>query len=211
MSYLLTSSSSKAATLATTRTRKLTVHGFSLKNSIHKVILEYPSTWVKRETISSDNTGVSVFVAPDKMTLSTGDSSESILQKIREILYFRPSTSVVLSVTSISFPQRQASYTLKDIINNEIHLLGLCYGENNINLVETSYDQKLGEIPASKLVYTYLESLEPRLNKKGMKIISLTENEEIIMTYSSGPEDFDRSLPVVYKMIDTFTVAESQS
>lgn len=178
---------------------------------MHNIILEYPSTWVKRETLNNDNTVVIMFVANNKMTLSTGDSSESILQKIREILYYQPSISVVLSVTSISFPLRQASHTLKDIVNNEIHLLGLSYGENSINMIETSYDQKLAEIPASKLVYTYLETLEPRLNKKGMKIMSLTKNKEIIITYSSGPEDFDRFLPVVDKMIDTFTIAESQS
>jgi hypothetical protein len=147
------------------------------------------------------------------MTLSTGDNPESILQKIRETLYYQASTSVILRVTRTSSLLHQISHTLKDIINNEIRLLGLSYGENNVNIIESSYDNKLGggAIPASKLVYTYLETLEPRLNKKGMKIISLKGNKEIVITFSSGSDDFDRFLPVVDKMIDTLTIAESQS
>jgi hypothetical protein len=214
MSYLLSSSSSKPVTLPLTRTsRATTVHGFSLyENSIHKIILEFPSAWIKRETLNNDNTAVIAFIAPDKMTLSTGDNSESILQKIRETLYHHASTSVVLSITRVSSPLYHVPYTLKDSVNSEIRLLGLSYGENNINMIESSNDKKLGgSIPASKLVYTYLEMLGPQLNKKGMKIISLKENKEIIITYSSGPDDFDRFLPVVDKMVDTFTIAESQS
>lgn len=214
MSYLLSSSSTKSATLSVTPTRRPTAaHGFSLyENSIHKIILEYPSAWIKRETLNNDNTSVTAFVAPDIMTLSTGDNSESILQKIRETINHQAATSVVLSVTRVSSPLRQVPYTLKDRVNTEIRLLGLSYGENNINVIESSDDKKLGgTIPASKLVYTYLETLGPRLNKKGMKIISLNGNREIIITYSSGPDDFDRFLPVVDKMVDTFTITESQS
>jgi eukaryotic-like serine/threonine-protein kinase len=214
MSYLLSSSSTEPATLSVTPTRRATAaHGFSLyENSIHKIILEYPSAWIKRETLNNDDTTVTSFVAPDKMTLSTGDNSESILQKIRETLCHQATTSVILSFTRVSSPLRQVPYTLKDSVNSEIRLLGLSYGENNINVIESSDDKKLGDaIPASKLVYTYLEMLEPRLNKKGMKVISLKENKEIIITYSSGPDDFDRFLPVVDKMIDTFTITESQS
>jgi hypothetical protein len=215
MSYLLSSSSPKSATLPVARTRNATTaHGFSLyENSIHKITLEYSSDWIKRETLDNDSTAVIMFIAPTNMTLSTGDNPESILQKIRETLYYQASTSVILGVTRTSSPLHQISHTLKDIINNEIRLLGLSYGENNVNIIESSYDNKLGggAIPASKLVYTYLETLEPRLNKKGMKIISLKGNKEIVITFSSGSDDFDRFLPVVDKMIDTLTIAESQS
>jgi hypothetical protein len=211
MSYLLSSSS--ANPVARTR-NATTAHGFSLyENSIHKITLEYSSDWIKRETLANDSTAVIMFIAPINMTLSTGDNPESILQKIRETLYYQASTSVILRVTRTSSPLHQISHTLKDIINNEIRLLGLSYGENNVNIIESSYDNKLGggAIPASKLVYTYLETLEPRLNKKGMKIISLKGNKEIVITFSSGSDDFDRFLPVVDKMVDTFTIAESQS
>jgi eukaryotic-like serine/threonine-protein kinase len=213
MSYLQSSSSTKSATLSVTPKRIATAaHGFSLyENSIHKIILEYPSAWIKRETLNNDNTTVTAFVAPDKITLSAGDSSESILQKIRETLYHQAATSVVLSVTRVSSSLRQVQYTLKDRVNSEIRLLGLSYGENNVNVIESSDYKKLGSaIPASKLVYTYLETLGLRLNKKGMKIISLKGNKEIIITYSSGPDEFDRFLPVVDKMINTFTITESQ-
>src|SRR5919108_2423712 len=174
MSYLQSSSSTKSATLSVTPPRRPTAaHGFSLyENSIHKIILEYPSAWIKRETLNNDNTTVTAFVAPDIMTLSTGDNSESILQKIRETIYHQVATSVVLNVTRVSSSLRQVQYTLKDRVNTEIRLLGLSYGENNINVIESSDEKLGGTIPASKLVYTYFETLEPRLNKKGMKIIS---------------------------------------
>jgi hypothetical protein len=65
----------------------------------------------------------------------------------------------------------------------------------------------MGKIQGSKLVYKYADPLENHIYKRGMKIIS-AQNHEIVITYCSGNQDFDKYLPTVETMVGTFRIME---
>ena len=93
---------------------------------------------------------------------------------------------------------------LQAVTNDHIHTLQICF--DNVNLLETSYDHNMAEIPASKLIYSYTDPLQNHLNKEGMQIISVKSHKEIAITYNSQTQDFDRFLPTVNRMIDTLSI-----
>jgi hypothetical protein len=64
----------------------------------------------------------------------------------------------------------------------------------------------MGEMPASKLLYSYTDPLQNDLPKEGMKIISVKSYKEIAITYSSQIQDFDRFLPTLSRIVDTLTM-----
>ena len=96
------------------------------------------------------------------------------------------------------------SYTLNDVTDDHVHELGRCF--DNVKFLERSYDSKMGEMPASKLLYSYTDPLQNHLPKEGMKIISVKSYKEIAISYSSQIQDFDRFLPTILRMIDTLTI-----
>jgi hypothetical protein len=181
-----------------------TLAGFSLyENDIHKLTIQYPSTWNKQEILLSDDyTGLEVlFVAQIGARFSKEEDSEAILGKIRDIVYNQPSAEVVLSLKRLPVHE---SYTLEDVTDDHLHALGICF--DNVSLLERSYDSKMGEMPASKLLYSYTDPLQNHLPKEGMKIISVKSHKEIAITYSSQTQDFDRFLPTVNRMFDTLSI-----
>jgi hypothetical protein len=127
-----------------------------------------------------------------------------MLKKIRDMIYNEVSTTVVITV--IRIPVHKTSHTLQDITNDQIHLLDTCF--ENVRLLEHSYDRKMREIQTSKLIYTYTDPLENHINKKGMKIIFEEAHKEIILTYCSRNQDFDKFLSIVDRMVDTFRIVE---
>ena len=202
MSFLSSQSQTTTTSSAVTPT---TVKDFSIyENITHKVAIQYPSRWNKNEIVNNDFTAVVMFLVPIKPSFSSSENSEIMLQKIRDMVYNEVSTTVVMTVKRISV--HNTSYTLQDITNDQIHLLDICF--DNVNLLETSYDRKMGEIQASKLIYTYTDPLENHINKKGMKIIFEEAHTEIILTYCSRNQDFDKLLSTVDRMVDTFRIVE---
>ena len=121
-----------------------------------------------------------MFLVLIKLSFSSREDSEIILQKIRDIVYNDAPTTVVVSIKR-RLPVHHASDTLQDITNDQIHLLDTCF--DNVRLLEHSYDRKMGEILASKLTYTYTDPLENHIDKKGMKIISVQGHKEMVITY----------------------------
>ncbi|HXX98514.1 MAG TPA: hypothetical protein VEL11_15525, partial [Candidatus Bathyarchaeia archaeon] len=115
------------------------------------------------------------------------------------------STTVLVSIKR-SLAVHETSNTLQAITNDQIHLLNICF--DNVNLLETSYDRKMGEIQASKLIYTYTDPLQNHIDKKGMKIISIQGHKEIIITYSSQNQDFDKLISTVDMMVGTLSILE---
>lgn len=181
-----------------------TMAGFSLyDNLIHNVSIQYPSIWNKQEILlNNDHIGLKVmFVAPTAAQFSKAEDSEMILEKIRDIMYNQSSTIVVLSLKKL--PVDETS-TLQAVTNNHIRTLRISF--DNVNLLETSYDYNMAEIPASKLIYTYTDPLQNHSNKKGMQIISVKSHKEIFITYNSQTQGFNRFLPTVNKMIDTLSI-----
>ncbi len=178
--------------------------GFSLyENPTHNVSMQYPSIWNKQEILlNNDHTGLEVmFAVPIAPRFSKAEDSETILEKIKDIMYNQSSTVVVLSLKRLPVHE---SYALQAVTNDHIRTLGICF--DNVNLLETSYDYNMAEMPASKLIYTYTDPLQNHLNKEGMQIISVQSHKEIAITYNSQTQDFDRFLPTVNKMIDTLSI-----
>ena len=183
-----------------------TMEGFSIyENITHNVSIQYPSGWNKHEILNNDFTAIVMFLVPTKPSFSSREDLEIILQKIRDMVYNESSTTVDVSIKR-SLPVDDTWDTLQVITNDQIRLLDICF--DNVNLLETSYDKKMGEIQASKLIYTYTDPLENYINKKGMKIISVQGHKEIILTYSSQNQDFDKFISTVDKMVGTFRIVE---
>lgn len=181
-----------------------TPEGFSLyENTMHKLKLQYPSTWNKQEIIlKDDQMGLDVmFVVPIGTCFSKTEDSKSISDKIRYVIYKQSSAKVVLSLKRLPVHE---TYTLQDITNDHIHALRICF--DNVNLVETLYDYNIGKMCASKIFYTYLDPLQNHLHKEGLKIIWVKEQKEISVTYSSQTQDFDTFLPTIGRMVDTLSV-----
>ena len=183
-----------------------TMKGFSIyENIAHNVSIQYPSGWNKHEILNNDFTAVIMFLVSTKPSFSGREDSEIILKKIRDMVYNESSTTVEVSIKR-SLPVDDTSETLQAITNDQIHLLDICF--DNVNLLETSYDRKMGEIQASKLIYTYTDPLENHIDKKGMKTISEEAHKEIILTYCSQNQDFDKFLSTVDKMVGTFRIVK---
>ena len=203
MSFLSPQSQTTATSSAVT---SITVKGFSTyENITHNVSMQYPSGWNKQEILNNDFTAVVMFLIPTKTSFSIREDSEIILQKIRDMVYNESSTTVDLSIKR-SLPVHDTSETLQAITNDQIHLLDICF--DNVNLLETSYDRKMGEIQASKLIYTYTDPLENHRDKKGMKIISVHGYKEMVVTYGSQNQDFDKFISIVDRMVGTFRIVE---
>ena len=202
MSFL----SSQSQTTTTSSVTSTTVKGFSIyENITHNVSIQYPSGWNKHEILNNDFTAVVMFLVPIKLSFSSREDSEIILQKIRDIVYNDAPTTVVVSIKR-RLPIHYTSDTLQDITNDQIHLLDICF--DKVNLLETSYDRKMGEILASKLTYTYTDPLENHIDKKGMKIISVQGHKEMVITYGSKNQDFDKFLSTADRMVGTFRIVE---
>ena len=202
MSFLSSQSQTTTTSCAATSTP---VKGFSIyENITHNVSIQYPSGWNKQEILNNDFTSVVMFLVPIKPSFSSREDSEIMLQKIRDMIYNEVSTTVVIAVKRI--PVHETSHTLQDITNDQIHLLDICF--DNVSLLEHSYDRKMREIQTSKLIYTYTDPLENHINKKGMKIIFEEAHKEIILTYCSRNQDFDKFLSTIDRMVDTFRIVE---
>ena len=180
------------------------MEGFSLyENIIHNVSIQYPSNWNKHDILlNNDHIILQVmFILPIAARFSKAEDSETISEKIRDIMYNKSSTVVVLSLKKLPVHQKS---TLQAITNDHIQTLRICF--DNVNLLESSYDYNMAEIPASKIIYTYTDPLQNQSNKQGMQIISVKSHKEITITYNSQIQDFERFLPTVNKMINTFSI-----
>jgi len=179
------------------------VKGFSVYNNLTiRASIQYPSEWVKHEIQSTDLNLAVMFLAPTKSIFSSKVDSKIMLQKIKDMLFNECSTSVVVSIKR-DIPSQDTFDTLQEITNYELRLLDICF--DDVNLLEKSYDNKMGKIQGSKLVYTYTDPLDNNMYKKGMKIISV-QNQEIVITYCSGNQDFDKFLPTIEMMVRTFRI-----
>ena len=176
--------------------------GFSIYENIpHGTSIQYPSTWNKQELLNNDSTVVVMFLAPIRWSFSSRDDSKII----RNILFNESSTRVLVSIKR-NIALHSTSSALQSITNDQTHLLNICF--NNVNILETSYDSKMGQIQTSKLIYTYTEALQNHICKRGMKIISIQGHKEIIITYSSHIKDFDRCFSTVDRMVGSLMILE---
>jgi hypothetical protein len=178
------------------------VKGFSIYENIpHRASIQYPSAWNKHELLNNDLMLVVMFLAPATRFFSSREDSKII----RDMVYNESSTTVLVSIKR-SLDVHDTSNTIQVITKDQIRLLNICF--DNVNLLETSYDRKMGGTRASKLNYTYTDPLQNHIDKKGMKIISIQDHKEIIITYSSQNEDFDKFISTVDRMVGTLKILE---
>ena len=129
--------------------------GFSLyENTIHNVSIGYPSDWNKQEILLNNDHNVLqvMFASPIAARFSKADDSETISEKIRDIIYNQSSGVVVLNLKELYVDEMAA---LQTVTNDHIHTLRICF--DNVNILENSYDHKMGQISYSKLIYTYTD------------------------------------------------------
>jgi uncharacterized protein YfaP (DUF2135 family) len=89
----------------------ITAKGFSVyENITHRVSIQYPCGWNMHELLNNDFTSVVMFLIPTESPFSTQEDSETILGKIKNIMYNQPSTTVVVSIKS--FPVHPLRITL---------------------------------------------------------------------------------------------------
>jgi hypothetical protein len=111
-----------------------------------------------------------------------------------------PSDTLSLSIKSLPVHE---SHTLQTITNDEIQSLKTRF--SNLNLLSTSYDAKMGQLPASKLVYSYTD-YDDNSDKKAMQINALKGHyKAIFITYTALTQDFDKFLPTVTRIIGSFS------
>jgi hypothetical protein len=114
------------------------MEGFSLyENTVQNVSIQYPSNWNKQEILLNNDHRVLqvMFALPIAARFSKAEDSETMSEKIRDIMYNQSSTVVVLSLKKL--PLHETS-TLQAITNDHIQTLRICF--DNVNLLETSYD-----------------------------------------------------------------------
>ncbi len=73
----------------------------------------------------------------------------------------------------------------------------------NFNLIESITNNTLATLPAYKLVYTYKDA---NTVLKDMEIGAIKGNKVYIITYEAGVGEYDKYLPMVQKMIDSFHI-----
>ena len=96
------------------------MEGFSLyENTVQNVSMQYPSNWNKQEILLNNDHSVLqvMFALPIAARFSKAEDSETISEKIRDIMYNQSSTVVVLSLKKL--PVHETS-TLQAITNDHI-------------------------------------------------------------------------------------------
>jgi eukaryotic-like serine/threonine-protein kinase len=183
----------------TTATFEKIMEGFSLyDNSIHKISIQYPSDWDREEVFNNEAGALVQFNIPSGVQFAKSDTLEDVLRKANNEIH-NPSDTLSLSIKSLLVYE---NHTLQNITNDEIQSLKTRF--NNLNLLSTSYDVKIGQLPASKLVYNYTED---NIGKKAIQISSLKgQYKAIFLTYTAAPQDFDKFLPTVNRIVGSFSV-----
>jgi hypothetical protein len=174
--------------------------GFSLyEDPIHKASIQYPSVWDKNEVFKNDYVGLVTFTIPGTLPQVTNVSDIGALKEQARELLSNPPDRVIFTVKSLPV---ETVPTLENVTGDQVKTLNL--RGDNFRLLSTSYGIKMGEIPASKTVYTYTDS---DTQKKGMQVNAVKGYKQITLEYSVIVQDFDKFLPTVYKMIDSFQLA----
>jgi hypothetical protein len=172
------------------------MEGFSLyQNSIHKASIQYPSVWDKHEIFNNDYVGVVEFIIPNSPPLPQNTSDVGTMKQYAKEIS-NPPDSVIFTVKNLPV---ETIPTLENVTGDQIKTLGIRF--DIFSLLSTSYDIKIGDIPASKAIYTYTDS---GMQKKGMQVNSVEGYREITLEYKSITQDFDHFLPTLYRMIGSF-------
>jgi serine/threonine-protein kinase len=149
-------------------------------NSTYGIKFQYPPNWdkVQNGTKLDTETDIVTFYPP----ASTSNASLDV------------STDNISDERGVSVAQ-YSSEGLSDLKQSL----------KNFKLIESTTNNVLATLPAYKLVYTYLDG---NTILKDMEIGAIKGDKAYIITYEGGAGEYDKYLPSVQKMIDSFQITK---
>jgi hypothetical protein len=157
------------------------------ENPTYDVQMPYPSSWTQASTDATPDRFIQVsdFFSP---TEADGSSSAS----------FR-----------ISIDDSPQSSNIEDYLEESISIFVASASYQDFNVVESTTNATLAGIPAYTIVATYTDpTLGPRMT---LEIGTIFEDEVYYLSYFADPQDYERYLPIIQEMIDSFEIEGSGS
>ena len=166
--------------LTTLAQHTTTTNLLTYQNSTFGIKIQYPSSWDKEEngTQQDTETDIVTFYPP------ASDSNASLDVSVDDI-------SDEKGVSLAQYAHDGLS-DLKDSLQN-FKSIGLT--TNNI----------LAGLPAYKSLYTYVDG---KTTFKDMEMGAIKGDKAYIITYEGGTDEFDRYLPTVQQMINSFQITK---
>lgn len=150
------------------------------KNPTYRIRIQYPSDWEKLEF--NQRNIVVIFRSPPENSSDT--KLENLLIQVGNL----PSQNI----------------TLDEIASANINALNQSLID--FELIELNATTLSGNNPAHKVVYTNREGKDER---KTMHILSIKDDKVYLITYTAEASRYDRYLPTIQKMIDSFRIGDS--
>jgi eukaryotic-like serine/threonine-protein kinase len=150
------------------------------ENPTYRIRIQYPSDWEKLEF--SQRNIVVIFRSPRENSSDT--KLENLLIQVGNL----PSQNIPLD----------------EIVRANINKLKQSLID--FELIELNATTLSGNNPAHKVVYTNREG-EDEL--KTMQVVSIKEDKVYLITYTAEASRYDRYLPTIQKMIDSFRLGDS--
>jgi hypothetical protein len=153
------------------------------ENPTYGIRIQYPSDWQKLEFSRRDSLGIAViFRSPPENASDT--KLENLLIQVGNL----PSQNISLEAL------------------NNANINNLKQSLIDFELIELNATTLSGNNPAHKVVYTNREG-EDEL--KTMQVVSIKEDKVYLITYTAEASRYDRYLPTIQKMIDSFRLGDS--
>ena len=121
-------------------------------------------------------------------------------ESLGEVAFGLPKSSGTF--LTISFGKEPGNFLLKDYVAAEINFLSRYMGFKQVE----STPMSLGGNPANRIVYIYdiVKNGSEVKQGKSMEIITISDSWPIFVEYRSSLSDYQKYLPLVQKIIDSF-------
>ncbi len=152
---------------------------------MYDIQIQYPSSWTQASTDATPDRFIQVsdFFSP---TEADGSSSAS----------FR-----------ISIDDSPQSSDVEDYLEESISIFVASASYQDFNVVQSTTNATLAGMPAYTIVATYTDpTLGPRMT---LEIGTIFEDEVYYLSYYADPQDYERYLPIIQEMIDSFEIEGS--
>ncbi|MGB7954422.1 MAG: PsbP-related protein, partial [Candidatus Nitrosopolaris sp.] len=162
------------------QTTKSTTNFLQYANSTYGIKLQYPSSWDKEENGTKQDTET------DVVTFSPPAINSN--------------ASLDISIDDISDEKgiALAQYASSGVSDLKQSL-------KNFKLVGLSTNSVLAGLPAYKSIYTYVDQ---NTIFKDMEIGAIKGDKVYILTYEAGMNEYDKYLPVIQELINSFQVTK---
>jgi hypothetical protein len=167
---------------ANTTTTTTTSLSLTCENPTYGIRIQYPSDWQKLEFSRRDSLGIAViFRSPPENASDT--KLENLLIQVGNL----PFQNISLEVLN--------NANIDNLRNSLV----------DFELVESTATT-IAYNPAYKIIYTDTVGQDER---KTMQVLSIKEDKVYLITYTAEASRYDRYLPTIQKMIDSFRLGDS--